>query len=183
MGDISELERRISFALERIEKGVERLRAAPVPEGAALVEEPTPPETVSAADPAELAELKDALEAERAANAQLSERVRAIREKQETTLSALEKKLGSATRALDAAQAENARLKRANADLIAANETLVAAGSEGAGALVNRVMQAELEALRAARTAEEAEVQDILAALEPVLAAAETRANEETSDA
>ena len=182
MGDISELERRISFALERIEKGVERMRVAPPP-ALEAPEAAEPAEAVPAADPAELAELTEALATERAANAQLSERVRAIREKQETTLSALEKKLGAATRALDAAQAENARLKRANADLIAANETLVASGSEGAGALVNRVMQAELEALRAARSAEEAEVQDILASLEPVLAAAETRANEESSNA
>ena len=75
------------------------------------------------------------------------------------------------------------RLKRANADLVAANQSLVAAGPEGAGALVNRAMQAELESLRAARGAEAAELADLISALEPVLDEAEARSKTETKDA
>src|SRR5690606_40004114 len=71
MSDIAELERRISAALARIEAGVEVLGAAPA-------------ETAPAArDEGEITRLTEELEAERAANAQLTERVRAIKEKQE----------------------------------------------------------------------------------------------------
>ena len=98
MSDIAEYERRIAFALERIGRGVEALKQRealqaqaaqdathqPEPETAppAEAELPAvpeaPPEAI--ADPAEVAELKAALAAEQEANAQLSERVRAIRE-------------------------------------------------------------------------------------------------------
>jgi len=106
------------------------------------------------------------------ANAQLSERVRAIREKQESTLGALERKLAAANRVLEQHQRDAARLKRANADLLAANRALSEA-AEAALAdphLVNRAMQAELEALRAERAADLSEMDDILSGLEPLLA-------------
>jgi DNA repair exonuclease SbcCD ATPase subunit len=125
----------------------------------------------NAAHEAELARLREALEAERMANAQLSERVRAIREKQETTLSTLEKRLAQTTRSFDAAQADLARLKRANTDLAEANRALLEAGADLAPHLLNRAMQAELEALRAARAAEVKELNDILGSIEPILAA------------
>lgn len=173
MSDIAEYERRISFALERIGRGVDALAARPV----------TAPEPVTAAPPqpdaeslAELARLREALEAERSANAQLSDRVRAIRDKQETTLSALERRLSQASRALEVAEAETARLKQANADLAAANRALLDAAERVEPHLVNRALQAELEGLRAARAAELAELNDILGTLEPILASAEAGA-------
>lgn len=226
MTEIAELERRISFALERIGRGVEgmverqalalsqaRAEAVAAVEAAAeasaeaqaaieaavaqaaaaqaaaqeaaqaaavqeaeAVAAPAPeatPEPAPAAPvaPGELAELREALDAERMANAQLSERVRAIREKQETTLSALEKRLAQATRAFEAVQAEATRLKRANADLVETNRALVEAAGDVPAHLVNRAMQAELEALRAARAWETAELSDIIAGLEPLVAA------------
>lgn len=237
MTEIAELERRISFALERIGRGVEGMverqalalsqaraeavaaveaaaeasaeaqaaieaavaqaaaaqaaaeaaqEAAVAQEAAALAEVPAPealpaaepaaepepePAPASAVAPGELAELREALDAERMANAQLSERVRAIREKQETTLSALEKRLAQATRAFEAVQAEATRLKRANADLVETNRALVEAAGDVPAHLVNRAMQAELEALRAARAWETAELSDIIAGLEPLVAA------------
>lgn len=173
MSDIAEYERRISFALERIGRGVEVLGArngAPAPRPKA---EAPPAAGAAAQDDAELAALRDALEAERTANAQLSERVRAIREKQETTLSALEKKLAQATRNLDAAQSEITRLRRANAELVATNSLLSDAEGAVEPHLINRAMQAELEALRAARAAEAQEMGTILGALDPILEAAE----------
>jgi len=170
MTDIAEYERRISFALERIARGVETLTAGGgVSISESLVVE-VPEDDASAA---EIAELRDALEAERTANAQLSERVRAIREKQETTLSTMEKRLAQATRSYEGAQVELARLKRANADLSDANRALVEAGNDLAPHLINRALQSELESLRAARAAEVAELGDILDSIEPLIEAQE----------
>lgn len=162
MSDLAEYERRISYALERINRGMQLLAARPTPTSA-----PAP-----AADPAMLADLRDALEAERTANAQLSERVRAIREKQETTLSALERRLAAATHGQDQAAQEIARLKRANAELVAANRALSTSGGAPDPHLINRAMQAELESLRAARAADLVEITDIMTALEPLVVAA-----------
>ncbi|SDE48828.1 hypothetical protein PUH89_08235 [Rhodobacter capsulatus] len=188
MTELAEYERRIAFALERIGRGVETLgdlRAAALAAAAAVpAPEPEPapepvPEPEIAAAPlavetgpsAEVLALQAELEAERAASAQLTERVLAIREKQETTLAALERRLTQATRALEAVQVEANRLKRANNDLIEVNRQLI----DGAGridpALVNLSMQAELEALRAARAWEASELSDIVTGLAPIVAA------------
>lgn len=214
MTEIAEYERRISFALDRIGRGVEALLARPVaeppapepgpeaelpaeaaaeppveiPAEVAAEPEPEPPArpsmpaaleraaamgaALAGADPAELARLREALESERMANAQLSERVRAIREKQETTLSALEKRLATATRSLETAQTEVTRLKRANLDLAEANRALIEAGAAPAPHLINRAMQAELEALRATRAEEAAELAEILGGLAPLFGTA-----------
>ncbi|MDF1620008.1 hypothetical protein [Pseudothioclava nitratireducens] len=174
MSDIAEFERRIGFALERIERGFATVKAR----AEQSAETPAAAAAPAAQDSGEMSDLREALDAERTANAQLSERVRAIREKQETTLSAMEKKLGAMTRAHEAAQTEITRLKRANADLVAANAALVEAGAEPAPHLINRAMQAELESLRAARAAEAAELDDILSGIAPLLEQAEAAATE-----
>lgn len=177
MTELAEYERRIAYALERIGRGVEALRvrpkAAPVeaaPEGEkeAPAEAPTTAPT-TASD--ETQALRDELEAERTANAQLTERVRAIREKQETTLAALEKRLAQATRAFEAAQTEASRLKRANSDLAETNRLLTEAAGDVAPHLINRAMQSELEALRAARAYEISELNEIIGGLEPIVKA------------
>lgn len=179
MSDIAEYERRIAFALERIGRGVEALKqraadAADLPE---VESPPLEPETpvASGADPAEIEALKTALDAEKQANAQLSERVRAIREKQDTTLNAMERKYGAAVRAQEAAFKEVAALKQANAALIAANRKLM---DEGV-AFSEEALMAELQALRAARESESAELDQIIAGLDPIIESA----SEETSDA
>lgn len=140
-------------------------------EGAqAAFDDPPQPEVAPGPSP-ELEAMHAALEAERVANALLTERVRAIREKQETTLSALERRLVQATRALEAVQSEATRLKRANSDLMEVNRQLVDAAGPVAPDLVNRSMQAELEALRAARAWETSELSEIVAGLAPIVAA------------
>lgn len=188
MSDLAEYERRISYALERIGKGIEAAAtraaaaalapttpegaalAATAPEGAALAA--TASEGTALANPQEVEDLREALEAERIANAQLSERVRAIRDKQETTLAALERKLAAATLGLDQANHELVRLKRANTELAGLNRDLTEASSAGQAEphLINRAMQAELESLRAARGAEIAELDGLLGALGPLVA-------------
>ena len=156
MSDMTDYERRISAALARIGAGLERLGQGGAASPSAVSNE---------------TELREALEAERVVNAQLSERVRAIRDKQETTLGALERKLAAAKVEADEHLREMLRLKRANADLIAANRALSEAAEAGAGdgALVNRAMQAELGALRAERAADIAELDDIIAGLAPFI--------------
>jgi transcriptional regulator with XRE-family HTH domain len=121
-----------------------------------------------------MALLRTELESERAANSQLSERVRAIREKQETTLAALERKLGQVSRTAEASSGEITRLKRANAELIEINSALLAAAGAVDPGLVNRSMQAELEALRAARSSDALELAELMAVLEPLAALAQS---------
>ena len=197
MSEIAEYERRISFALERIGRGVEVLaqkRVTPPEPEAAFEPDPTPPEAeiempqeapieaaepVAPADPvapsAEVAQLQAALDAEREANAQLSERVRAIRENQGTTMNARERQYGAAVRAQEAAFKVVAALKAANSALIASNRKLM---DEGV-AFSEEGLMAELTALRAARASEINELGDILDGLAPILAPDE----EETHDA
>ncbi|OYX41800.1 MAG: hypothetical protein B7Z02_14435 [Rhodobacterales bacterium 32-67-9] len=157
MSDITELERRISAALERIGTGLDLLGQGT---GA------TPGD-----DDGELTALRDALDAERTANAQLTERVRAIREKQETMVEALEKKVGRLTEQLNAAGLELQRQKQLNTQLTDANRALSEAAQEGVAEphLINRSMMTELEALRVARAAEMAEMEEILSELKPLI--------------
>ncbi len=161
MTEITELERRISAALERIGKGLEALGSGEAPAAEAVA-----PETDG-----ETAELREALEAERAANAQLTERVRAIKEKQETMVSTLEKKVAQLTEQLNNADVELQRQRRLNADLTDANRELSEAATKGVSEpdLINRSMLTELEALRAAREAEVIEMNEILSELKPLI--------------
>jgi len=124
---------------------------------------------------ARIAELTGELETERAASAQLSERVRAIREKQETTLATMERRLAEALGAQQSSLTEVSRLRRANAELMSANQALLDAGGDLAPHLVNTAMRAELEALRAARAAEARELDEIIEGIEPLLASKEAR--------
>lgn len=162
MNEIAEFERRISAALTRVGQGIDAVLADLAEGGPAAAA----PGTVAAE-----AELREALEAERAANAQLTERVRAIKEKQETMVGALEKKVARLTAQLDAAGLELQRQKRLNADLAEANRALSEAAREGVAEphLINRSMMTELEALRVARASEMAEIDEILSELKPLI--------------
>lgn len=159
MNEIAELERRITAALDRIAQGIESAAFPAARVGAA-------PD--AAENRAVVADLQQQLDAERATNAQLTERVRAIKEKQETIVAGLEKNVRRLTEDLEAAQGELHRQKRAAQDLIEANRALETTGGGDAWA-INRAMLAELEALRAARSAERAELAGILAELKPLI--------------
>jgi chromosome segregation ATPase len=163
MNDIAELERRITLALERIGAGIDMLGTTGGGTAAASDD--------SAGADSHIAELEDALEAERAANAQLTERVRAIREKQETMVSALERKVARLTEQADSATLELQRLRQINEDLSDANRALSLAVAEGVSEpeLINHAMMSELEALRASRAADLAEMDDILSELKPLI--------------
>lgn len=69
-----------------------------------------------------------------------------------------------------AAQAgEIQRLKSANAELAASLQALREAGESADGALLDRARAAELEAMRAARSAEVVEIEGLLAELRPLI--------------
>jgi hypothetical protein len=144
MGDIAELEQRLTAALDRIAAGLE-----------------------SGSDDG----MAEALAAERAANAQLEERVRAIKERQETQVAALQDEVGRLRAVVEETDADLRRMRGVNAELRASNTALReanAAGLADAG-LVNAALQAELDALRALQDGDRAEIDRALDWLEPML--------------
>lgn len=176
MSEIEDLHQRLVAAMDRIGAGAQALsdRAGTAPSKAAL---------------------EQALEEERLTNAQLEERLRALRAKHDDDMAALraefEAKLEGAAEAANAADAQSEpvepsaealsrldgelqRLRAANEQLRHANSALREANQAGVGEphLINKAMLAELEGLRAARATEVAEAQAIVAQLTPILEAA-----------
>lgn len=161
MSDIDEIARRIHAALDRVAYRIEKLDGGGGGDAGAL---------------------QAALENERAANAQLEARVAAIKERQETTMAQLQEQVSGQAAQLAALGDEIQRLRKANAQL-RDNNRLLREANEAGGAephLINKAMLSELEALRAARGAETAELEAILSALGPLLEPAMDAANEET---
>ncbi len=150
MSDISDFERRITTALDRAAQAMEQLSVGGDGDTTALTAE---------------------LEAERVANQQLEERVRAIKDKQETMVAGLEEDVVRLREALKARDAEVQQMRAVNQSLRESNAALREANAQGLAEpeLVNAAMVTELESLKAARNAERAEIEDILATLEPVL--------------
>ena len=151
MSDISELERRITGALDRAYQALEQLGAA--------------------ADSGDAEAMKAELEAERVANAQLEERVRAIKEKQETTVAGLEAEVVRLKDALLARDAEVQRMRSVNEELRSSNAALREANAAGLADTdkVNTAMVSEIEGLRAQRASVQADIDEVLATLEPLL--------------
>lgn len=159
MQDITELEKRITTALERIGKGVDRLASQPRQAVTA---------TAPAAAPSDSA-LRAQLEEEKSLTAQLQARLRAAKDRE--AKGDLQEKVDRLTQDLDVQGLELQRMRRVNASLREQLEALRTAAASGATepALINKAMAAELEALRATRLTEMAEMDEILAALEPHL--------------
>jgi hypothetical protein len=158
MQEIVELEGRITAALERIGKGVDRLA-----QGARSGSAP-------ALAPAVEAALRAQLEEEKALNAQLQEKLRAAREREPK--GDLIEKIDRLTRQLDVQGLELQRMRRSSAalrDQLSALRAAQAAGAADAH-LINKAMAAELDALRAERLTDVAEIDEILAALDPHIA-------------
>ena len=160
MSDIAELERRIMAALERIGTGVDGLTVS------AVASEP-----VVADDNGEAAALKEALEAEKLANAQLEERVSAIKQKQETTVTEMQEQIKTLTTDMSKHEADAKKLLHVNAQLRESNDALRAANESGVGDahLINKAMQTELESLRTTRKADMAELETIMNELKPLM--------------
>ncbi|TCM86496.1 hypothetical protein [Rhodovulum steppense] len=154
MSDITEFERRITAALERIGLGLGGLERV----------DPDRP------DPAEVEALREALESERSANAQLNERVKAIRERQETQVARLDRRAHEMTERAESLEAEVERLRAVNARLRETSAALRAANAEGLGdpAAIDAAMAAELASLEVLRAGDRAELEAIIADLRPL---------------
>ena len=111
------------------------------------------------------------------ANAQLEERVRAIREKQDSQVADLEAEVGMLRDRNAQIEAELDGLKRVTAELRRLNADLRDANAQGLGDahLINRSMSAELDTLRTQRDSDRAEIDAVLATLAPL-------AGDETGD-
>lgn len=147
---IAECERRIALAFDRIGISVEDILTRPVTE-----DEPDP----------RLAQLQAELQAERLTNTQLSDRVRALGEKQQTTLATLERRLAQAEKVQTTLQTELVRFKRLNLDLVAANKRLLDGREDG----VEQALLTEVQALRATRDLEAEEISAVIAGIEPLI--------------
>ncbi len=163
MGQIADLEQRIASAFARIAAGVEALEAAPV--------------AAPVLETGEVASLQTALDEERMAHAQLSERLKMLRDQDAKSQAALTAEVATLTRQLDAQGLDVQRLSGTVAQLREELRRLREAAEQGMAdpQLINRAMLAELEALRATRAAETTEMADIIAALTPILTAEEAR--------
>ena len=150
MSEIEELSSRIMAAMDRVAQGIDKLDAN---------------------DGAEAEELRQALDEEKQANAQLSERVRVLGERQEQTIAALEARASDAQERVSALDIEMQKLRRANERLGNICAALRDANAEGVGEphLINKSMMIELESIRAMRSAEMAEADQIISTLTPLL--------------
>lgn len=155
MSEISELEHRITAALDRIRRGVD------------LLDVPV----TGTPDVSELRALETRLEDERMVNAQLEERVRALKDRQDNKLAALEAALEDGRTKLSGLDREMQTLREANAELRDLTAQMRSALSVGVAEpeLINRGLMAELEALRATRATELAEINAVLRELKPII--------------
>ena len=156
MSEIAELEGRITAALDRIGAGLDGLNK---------------PTAAAPADDAKVSALEAALEEERTANAQLEERVKTIKDRQDKTVDTLAEEVERLREMLEAEEAGTVKLRKVNADLRANNDALRTAISAGVAEphLVNKSMMAELEALRAAQAADRSELDAVLGELGPLV--------------
>jgi len=151
MSDIKDLERRISVAFDRIGQAVDSL--------------------VPAAPGIDAAGLQDALQAEQATNAELTERLRVMTLRGESDAAEATEKVGRLVRALDAQGIELQRLKNTVIQLRESLRALREAQTAGVADphLLNTAMLVELEALQATRLTEMAQMEEILAELHPLI--------------
>ncbi len=159
MPTIAELERRIATALDRI--------------GQVLAREPAGDPVAGAAEPRgdDVAALQEALDTERGAVAQLTERLRRVKEREVQAKADLEAQIVGLTEMRDQQGVELQRLRKTVAQLRDAlttqNEAVRAGVTEPQ--VINKSLLTELEALRVQRRSESAEMEAILSALTPLI--------------
>lgn len=161
MSEIDALQQRLTAAMDRIAAGMSSLGSA---------------------QGADTAALQAALDDEKVANAQLSERVRKLADRQDAALAEAKAASEAVQTRVAAMDLELQRLRKANDQLRQSNAALRTANEEGVGEphLINKAMLAELEGLRAARAADVAEASSIIGALAPLLDQIEVQGEENT---
>ncbi|HCP82488.1 MAG TPA: hypothetical protein DIT67_13285 [Octadecabacter sp.] len=160
MSELPELETRILAALERIKAGV-ALQGAPAATS----------DVDTSGLETQVSALTAKLDEEKTANAQLEERVKLLKERQDGKLAELESNVDAGRARSSRMDRELQRLRQVNAELRDINGQLRSALSDGVSEphLVNKAMLAELEALRATRAADAAEMDAILEELTPII--------------
>ncbi len=150
MSDISALEARITAALDRIRRGLDR------------------PSQDNSQGPD--AELQEALDQERATNAELVARVRSLKERQDTQVASLTARVETQRTQLMQLDEELQQLRASNIQLRGLNTKLREAVTAGlAPELHDAAVAAEIEALHAQRSADAAEIDAIIAELKPLI--------------
>lgn len=147
MSSVTELQSRIASALDRIRMGVDGMSGS-----------------VDHSLQARLAE-------EQTANAQLEERVKLLKERQDGKISDLERRIESYIGQMSKLDAELQRLRSSNADMREVNAQLRSAAMDGVAQpeLINRALMAEVEALSAQRAADAAEADAIIAEMKTLI--------------
>lgn len=179
MEQIKELERRIAAALDRIGRGLEGLAA---PSDSAVMDKGADGFMDGAA---EVARLTEELEAERVTAELAQEKLARFREREFDARAALQGEIDRLTRLVDEQGIEMQRIR----NLIVSLREQLRQGREAAErglsdpGLINRSVLAEMEAMRATRAIEIAEMDAILAELAPLVAAAEAARTEGATDA
>lgn len=160
MSDIAALEGRITAALDRIREGVARQSAAAL---TAVVP------GLPAQEDTDL--IRQQLDEERTANAQLEERVRLLKDRQDGAIADLEGRAAAHAATLAGMEAEMHRLRASNAELRDATAQLRSAAADGSTSpeLINRATLAEVEALQAQRASEATEMDAIVSSLKPLI--------------
>ena len=163
--ELNGLAARIGAALDAIEAGLRDGSAsqdavsAPVPQGDQFgLEE-------------RIASLEDELETERSANAQLTDRISRLKERQEATVARIEAEKAEARAILAEVEGELQHLRAVNERLRRTTTGLREACARGVtdSSDVNEAMQAELEALIAARASERREMDALIDGLAPLV--------------
>ena len=161
-----------------IEGAVEGAPAAETQQGDAEAEGDAVALDTGADSQAELAELRAALAAERANSAAMMERIRTLKTREQRQEAALQARIEKLTKQLDVQGLELNRLRKSMIQLREAMRVL-REGSEGQtvdAAMINKALLAELEGLRAARSSETIELEEIIAELAALI-------GEESADA
>lgn len=159
--DLIVSEKRLIAALDRLDHFIDR---------AALARAPVPAADPGAgAAPGDPAGIEHALHAAQTENQRLSNELVLLHERQQALVAAGEVKLAAVNDRLLAAGQEAARLAAANEALSEANRALIAAAGLPADE-ARLALEAEIESLRAAREAEIAQMGDLLAVLDEMIA-------------
>ena len=155
MQSLVELEQRLSDALDRINSGI---TASHLQQSPAIA--------LPNSD-----DLQTSLDEERMLSAQLNERLRATKEKDTQAQAQLTAKIAQMSQQLDAQGAELTRMRSTNIQLREVLHILREAAAQGVSDphVVNHAMQTELDALRASRMTEVAQMDEILAELAPLI--------------
>jgi len=161
MADITELERRIAAAFDRIDRGLEGI----IQSRAQINSPSAPPETTAAPAP-ELAALMRALELAKASTQDWADRYSALQQQMSDETLAMASEIARLSAELDQARSQTSAPPAADTP----------ASDDEMDALLARLaaQETELETLRAAQSRDSQELGEIIAALAPLV--------EETSD-